>query len=360
MGKFLHNIERFIKIIAKRFVQNNYTPIKIDKAKRIFPVRSYCKILLLRHDRLGDVLISTPFLKALRELMPEANIDILLSYKNMTLAPAAGRFIDNVLVLENSPRLFIKLISGIRKKHYDLIIDLLDNESTTSNLIMKFSLANNKLGFDKSNANNYNYVVPIPNRGQVHIARRLFSLLLPFGATEPPDKINIELPLNKDSVSKAARLLGKKEKSIRLGINLTGSNESKYWGDNHYIDFINEIKAVSDVECLLFAVPRIMARAERISDATGAKLAPLQSDFYIYVAMLNECDIILTPDTVAVHIAAALDKPVIALFHSPEPDKLMPWYPLCSHSKSIVAKYSITEIKVKQVLSAFIELMGAE
>ncbi len=115
---------------------------------------------------------------------------------------------------------------------------------------------------------------------------------------------------------------------------------------------------MDNVEVVLFAVPVIKEKAGKISAASGAKIAPIQPDFFVYAAMLNECDMILTTDTAAVHLSAAFGKPVIALFHSPEPDKLMPWYPLGTESKSIVAKYSIAEITVAQVIDAFNELKG--
>jgi ADP-heptose:LPS heptosyltransferase len=354
----LHHIERFFKKIANKFVQNNYTPEKINTPERIFTANTHFKILLLRHDRLGDVLISIPFVRELRDILPGAKIDILLSFKNKTAARIIEKYTNNILILDNKPSAFINLIRRIRRERYDLIIDLLDNESATSNLIMKYSIAVKKLGFDKSNANNYNYVVPIPHRGNVHIVKRLFSLLIPFGEAELPDSIKLEFPLNKEEINQAKSLLSEKQKRLRLGINLTGSNESKYWGDENYINFIREITTVTDVEVLLFAVLRIKDKAEKIAAATGASMAPIQNDFFIYAAMLNECDLILTPDTVAVHLAAAFGKPVITLFHSPEPQKLMPWYPLDTASRSIVAKHSIAEITVEQVLAAYKELKG--
>ena len=82
----------------------------------------------------------------------------------------------------------------------------------------------------------------------------------------------------------------------------------------------------------------------------------MTNDFIAYAAMLNECDIILTPDTVAVHLAAAFGKPVIALFQVPEPDILMPWYPLGTKCQCIENKHAIREIPVNQVLDAFRKL----
>jgi ADP-heptose:LPS heptosyltransferase len=353
LNKFLHHIERILKKAADKFIQNNYSPYLITKSEKIFIPESGFKVLLLRHDRLGDVLISTPFLKELRTILNDSRIDIILSFKNKNGKRAIEKYCNNVFILDNKPVKFFRMILEIRRERYDLAVDLLDNASVTSNLILKYSKAKAKLGFDKSNSNNYTHIVPIPDRGSVHIAKRLFALLLPFGHSGIPGKINLEFPLQDYEKEKAAKLLGKKQNKVRLGINLTGSNDSKYWGTENYIQFINEITQTDNVEVVLFAIPRIENKAKFIAAETSCRIAPLQNDFIIYAAMLNECDIILTPDTVAVHLAAAFGKPVIAMFHSPEPHKLMPWYPLGTENKSIVAENGIREINPMEVVNAF-------
>ena len=330
----------------------------INKPENIFANSKELKILLLRHDRIGDILISTPFLKELRKIMGNKEIDILLSFKNKTASRAVEYLTDNILILDNKLFPFLKLIRMIRNERYDLVIDLLDNPSTTSNLILKYSGAKIKLGFDKANANNYNYVVPLPDKGKVHIAKRLFSLLLPFGYDKNPDNIHLDFPLKKTEKSEAAKLLGEKKCDLRLGINLSGSNDSKYWGDDKYIKFIKNFKSNYDVDVVLFALPKHSIKAEYIASQSGARTAPPNSDFNVFAAMLNECDLILTPDTSAVHLASAFNKPVVTLFVSPDPSVLMPWFPLNANSKSLVAKNNLAEIKVADVMLAFDELIN--
>ncbi len=357
LQKILHKIEWLNKKFLNIFIQNNYSPQKITQAEEIFVNLKNLKVLLLRHDRIGDVLITTPFLKELRRILPNEEIDILLSFKNKTVRRSVEYLVDDIMVLENKPLEFFKLIHKIRGKQYDMVIDLLDNESASSNMILKYSTAKIKLGFDKSNSNNYNFVVPIPDKGQVHIVRRLFSLLLPFGYDIGDKDIRLEFPLKKSEQTEAVKLLGKKDSEIRLGINLSGSNDSKYWGDEKYISFIKKVISSYDADVLLFALPKLKIRADYIASQCGGHIAPMQTDFNIYAAMLNECDIILTPDTAAVHLASAFNKPVIALFVSPHPDINMPWFPLNSKSKSFVAEHSYEEIKVSDVFEAFSDLV---
>jgi len=329
----------------------------IDAPSELFANGNIRRVLLLRHDRIGDVLISSNFVMHLRNSIPEAQIDILLSFRNYSAKRSVERFADEILKFENKPLSTLKLIQKIRKKKYDLIIDLLDNESATSNLILKYSLAKYKLGFGKSNSNNYTHVVILPDKSKVHITSRLLNLLLPFGHGAGDDAAKPIFPLLDNEIMEAAELLGKKQK-MRLGINLSGSSDAKYWGTKNYIEFINSVLDRYDWEVVLFATIKLQAKASEICTQTNAKIAPIQSNFNIYAAMISHCDCILTPDTAAVHIASALDIPVIALFQFTDEKYGMPWFPTGDQSKSIVSKENISAISVGVVINSFIELMG--
>jgi len=356
LESLLKNIEKFFKNFLNKLVQNRYEPQLISDTENIFNKPEILRILLLRHDRIGDVLISSHFLKRMRELKPKAEIDILLSFRNYNAKRAVESYIDDILILQNKPVSILKLINTIRRKKYDLIIDLFDNESATSNLILKYSKAKYKLGFDKSNSNNYTHIVPLPDKSENHITQRLQSLFLPFGEMFEDEKIKLEYSLKDEEVSKANELLGTKDR-LRLGINLSGSSRAKYWGNENYIGFINEMTERYDIEIVLFTTQKNLSDAEYISSESKSRIAPIQSDFNVYAAMLAQCDCIISPDTAAVHLASAHQIPIIALFQLADDRYGMPWYPIGNRSKSIVTKDSISSIQVKEVVSAFEDLI---
>ena len=67
-------------------------PLKITQSEKIFS--NLNKILLLRQDRIGDVIVSIPFLKILRETLPNTEIHILLGKKNINAEIFINKFCD--------------------------------------------------------------------------------------------------------------------------------------------------------------------------------------------------------------------------------------------------------------------------
>ncbi|SHN60722.1 glycosyltransferase family 9 protein [Desulfovibrio litoralis] len=82
----------------------------------------YKKILCIRTDRLGDMLVTTPGFKALRQHFPSAQIDVLASQDNF-FALNGNNDIDKVLVFyKNKPTTWLKLFTDLFKAKYDLVI----------------------------------------------------------------------------------------------------------------------------------------------------------------------------------------------------------------------------------------------
>ena len=112
------------------------------------------KVLVMQLDYLGDIVVSTPALKALRNILPTAFIDLLTSSENKNYIenfPFVNRifYIKNPLHLGRSAahcRDFYKLISDLPKEKYDLIIEL--SGKLTNQLLLFFVKAKYKIGQD--------------------------------------------------------------------------------------------------------------------------------------------------------------------------------------------------------------------
>ena len=80
------------------------------------------KILLIRTDRIGDLVTTTPAIRAVRKKFPEAKIDFLASNLNH-LALAANPYLDNIYVLHHKHFwTWPLLVHRLRKQKYDAII----------------------------------------------------------------------------------------------------------------------------------------------------------------------------------------------------------------------------------------------
>ena len=352
---FIKKTELSIKKGINKFLFSGGQPELVSEPIKLFD-ENIKRILLLRQDRIGDVLVSTGFLRNLRKIMRNSEIDILLSNKNFGARRAADPWADNVLKYKKGLNQSIKLIGQLKKRKYDLVIDLFDNASTTSSILLKNLNAKYKLGFEKENSGNYSHIVPLPNKREVHIVDRIANLLLPFGLEPSEMDLRLEYKLSENDKIKAMEKIPKSDREI-LGINLAGSSRAKYWGTSNNIEFIKKIEG-QDIDIIIFSMPDYKAELDEICSKTKANPAPAASSVHEYACLLSRCDFLLTTDTSAVHFASAFDIPQIALYtEGRDPAAPLPWMAYKSEARSLVSpSRQLSDINPDDVHKAFLEI----
>ena len=343
-----------------RFLRFRGNQEYISEASDSFEFSGKIKMLLLRQDRIGDVIISIPVVKYLREKFPDSQIDMLFSKYNLGAAGAVKPFISNTYCYSKKLLKDIALIRRLRKQNYDVIIDMFDNPSTTSALLVKLIKPDYSVGLDKENNYLYSHIVPLPDRRKVHIVERTANLLLPFGLDPGRLDLSLDYYVTLQDNARARELLGPKQKKGRLGINLSGSNISKYWGTQNYIEFIKSVSAnYKGMDIIVFGMKTNREEVNKILSSTNARKAPFVDSVHDYALMLGTCDYLLTTDTSAVHFAAAFQVPTLALYSIPNGDNnLKPWLPYKNkHVAVSTTSRNISKIAPAEVARAFDKLI---
>lgn len=346
---WLKSIELWLRHALMRLARNA-DPTRIASPTPLFEPTS--KVLVLRHDKIGDAIITLPLLRALRTRYPELRIDVLLSRRNASMSARLKRYANRCWVYEKSPLKMLSLLSALRRENYDVILDPTDNPSTTSSLLIQL-LGRKAIGIDKSNARLYAYLVPMLDRNRMHIIERIAQTLLPFGIDPKEESLDLEYPLEKEELARAQRRLGERSAPYRFGINISAGDHWRYWGRENFIAFIERFKARHrEAEIILFAAPSDAEEARAIAAATASHIAPSAPTLDDFAAMLVQCDLLLTPDTSVVHIAAAWKVPQVALY-SRVPGLPMVWLPYRSPHRALeTSSDCISAIPVEDALSA--------
>lgn len=362
MKKILKKIElKFRKLFLAIIQSQSKIPQKIIKPANIFEKNKNWKIIILRQDRIGDLLISVPFLKTLKFDLKNSVIDIVLSEKNKVAKNCITHYTDSQFILPKNLKI-IPFLFKLRKKHYDICIDLFDNSSATSSFLIKYIKPKCSIGLEKSNASIYDYVVPLKNKNEFHIIERIADLLFPFNIN--PNELNLsleyKLPVTAVVFAKKyfSQLIQKDREKNVLGINIAGSSEAKFWGAQNNINFIKEInKHFPEVVVILFGTNDYLEIMNEIKTQTNSQIASQTKNFDEYAAMISDCNFLLTPDTSAVHLAACFKIPCICLYTTSDGNFGMVWTPYHSPYKMLVAKNtSLNQISVNSVFEAFNEL----
>lgn len=276
---------------------------------------------------IGDVLISSIICNNLRLAYPDAQIDYLV-YESTNPVLEGNPNIDNLILFQDKHRknkkMFLDLVHGIRDTKYDLLIDAYSK--LESWLIALLSGAKQKISYKKF-GRNFIYTdnviftnVPKTNLG-LAIERRL-ALLEPLDLkieVDPYPKLFVTEKENQEALALFEHYHLKKERKTVM-ISLLGSENSKTYPLEYMSKIVDTIADSFDVNILFNYFPKQIKEAKIVFDfckpSTQEKIYfdLLGNDLRSFIAIMNNCDIIVGNDGGAINMAKALNKPSFVIF----------------------------------------------
>ncbi len=354
----LKKVELAVRRFYNAHVGGNAEPVIIDAPANALDASSVRRVLLLRQDRIGDVLVSTPVIRALRRLMPHAQIDMVMSTNNIAVRQAVADQVDHIHVFKKSLLHLVVLRRRLRRQRYDLVIDLMDNASSTSALLISGARANFSIGVDKVNRGVYTHVVPLADQTRVHIVERIARLLWPLGVDLRGEDLRLSFPLTDTQRQHAASLMTDPHGRPVLAVNISGSDVHRMYPEKLMITLLQRVsgrwcqEGPGAVKMRIISAPMHSDMAHRIGQACGIDVVPPQSSYASFAACIAAADMLLTPDTSAVHAAAAHGVPSVVLF-SQDSRGLMPWLPYATPCwPCVTTKGALETIDVDDVRKA--------
>jgi ADP-heptose:LPS heptosyltransferase len=327
-----------------------------SRAEDLLHLPAAPRILLIRMERIGDVLVSVPVLRSLRARYPKACIDLLVSRANLAVRDAVDPFVDQVWCYQKTVRSALGLLRGLRRAHYDVVVDLVDNPSATAQLVIRWCGAPAAVGLLHAEAGLYTHAAPVLDQRTVHPVERLAQLLLPFGIDPFSQSLDLAYPLSPADIESAQRTLGPTWRPLRLGVNVSGRETGKQWGSANYIAVIRHLMSKdSRFAVSVCGTPQDATEVRRVAFATNAPAVPPRSTLREFAAIVHEFDLLLTPDTAVVHLAAAWKIPTVALYRS-DP-AVAPWLPYHTPHRAVADPRGIPAIPVDRVIAALEELI---
>ena len=343
-------MERGIRSMFNSTFMKSRSPVVVTEAIDL-GLGTSPNVAFLRQDRIGDVLVATPLIAATRERYPDANISIVLSTNNVAVRSAVEHIVDDVLVYRKSLSSMIDVTKSLRQRRLDVIVDLLDNPSSTSSLMVSRSGARYAIGVDKENAGVYTHVVPLKPRDSVHISERISPLLLPLGISDEGLDLRPLYPVTVDETAAAMKILDLQPSDASLGIVLSGSMESKKFGVENTIRVIDQLTMqYPSVRLFIFGSPEEEEEVALVSKRTGATGVPPSSSFHEFATRLSVMKALWSPDTSTVHLASAWNL-ACCVMYSPDVEQRMPWYPYNTHCEVLKSDtQNIKDIPVEEVV----------
>ncbi|MBI4727259.1 glycosyltransferase family 9 protein [candidate division TA06 bacterium] len=306
-----------------------YSPdqVKLDSVKSILVIR--------QHDQLGDLILTTPVYRALRQRFPQARITAMARYYTHPVLHNNPN-IDRVLVYPEklklaTPKRLFQLLKGLRQS-YDLCIVLNTVSHSLSSDVLgllsgaRYRLGTSELPFYDFRPNLFYNILSAPPTFPLHETKRSLLITERLGITT--DDLSEEVCLTPEEQEQGRKLLWDRhlipEKTI--GLNLGAYNMPNRWPYRKYAALADWLASEFGFQIAVFWGPRENNLGERFLGAVNVKVTALPGlDVRQLAGVLRQLRLVVCNNTGIMHLSAAVGAPTFAIFGQNDPEL---WRPL--------------------------------
>ena len=293
------------------------------------------RVLLLRLERIGDLLMAIPAIADARAAAPNAEIELVVGSWNAGVARRI-RGINKVHVVDapwlardatgSGAAALIGTALGWRTRGYDIALNF--EPDVRSNAMLALSGAQWTAGYRSAGggalldqALDYQ-----PQHHTADNARRLVRSALGQGG--PADLAGLDIPI--EAQNHAAQILAGRTRPF-VAMHAAGGREVKQWDPARFATVARRLIEDRGATLVLTGGPGDAAIVEGVK--RGLPISNVidvsnLSDLLSVAAVLERCDLMITGDTGPMHLAAAVRTPIVAVFGPSDPRRYGPRGPL--------------------------------
>ncbi|MFQ3597430.1 MAG: glycosyltransferase family 9 protein [Chloroherpetonaceae bacterium] len=322
------------------------------------------RVLVIRNDVLGDMIVTTPIFHALKFLNPNIEIDVVASPQNAPLVQADSR-ISHVIVYEKSFRFWLKLWKLGRQRNYDAVFSLIYGTPQTQGFLANIAAKRNalKLSVQRHPKHECFFSRMVRVEQEAHIAEQWLSVALDafeLNGKPIPCQISLQVP-KRESVFNFLKQNAIKEKEFIL-INLSaGKNRVKAWSKEKYRELIQRLTQNRSEPVVLSCAPNEIRLMEEVKENRQAICFYPTNDVRDVAELIRQAKLLITPDTGVVHLGSAMKTPMVVLYSRWVGGNVHQlWSPYQVPSRCLVAprRLPVSVIEVEEVVQALYHLLS--
>jgi heptosyltransferase III len=290
---------------------------------------SFTNILVIKLRHIGDVLLATPVFRTLKEAFPQARLTALVNRGTESVLRHHPD-LHEILVAEKGPvTAQLRFIRELRRKRFDCVVDLTDGDRSA--FMSLATGAKTRIGFNAEHRWRglfYTHVAkPLPedaHRIEYDLAT-VRSLGLTPATSRPTLYLSSDEELSADQVLDA--LSAEDGRSSKLIIIQPGARYPlKVWPMERFAELVDRLARAVRCRILLGGDTREREAAEAIRAQTQYRPTVVAGRLSLleFGALLKRCDLFIGNDGGAMHMAAAVGTPVVALFGPTYPQRWGP------------------------------------
>jgi ADP-heptose:LPS heptosyltransferase len=335
----------------------------------IHPSVDALKILVVKRDKVGDLLLATPMLQALREALPDARIDILASdYSAWVVSDSP--WLDRVWIYRRArvgKRLFpgaalgqVRLWWQLRRMHYDVAIAANGEASQRATRRALYAGARRTIAYSDRTLRGLTDALAPPVEG--HERDRLLRLLAPLGIVMPRDPPAPQFTPPAEMLGQARQWL--RDQGLAPGgyvvIGLGARRARKQPLARQVLRWSAALRSRHDLATVFMWTPGASdnpsypgddAAAAEVLAAHAGDIHPFRGSLLGAVGLVWNARTSVFPDSGLMHLAAASPGGVLGFFAEPEASPPPgQWGPLGPRAQCLVAAKRVGDLSDEEVL----------
>jgi heptosyltransferase-2 len=289
------------------------------------------RILIRATNWVGDAIMALPALRATRAKFPAAWISIIARpyvadiYRGQNICDALIPYDPKSVHRGWKGR--ESLVSEVHSQKFDIAL-LLQNAFDAAWLAWRARIPE-RIGYARDGRSFLlTKAIPVPKQGEIPSHEKFYylELLRRAGWIENLANVSqINLEVAESAKHRAEQILlgaGARPAVFRIAVGAGASyGSAKCWPPDRFAKALNEVRVTRDADVILFGTPGEAAVSNAIATELGQKPIDLTGKTAIadLPALLSQCHLFLGNDSGAMHVAAAVGLPVVAIFGPTDP-----------------------------------------
>ncbi len=266
------------------------------------------KILVIRFSSIGDIVLTSPVLRCVKQQRPDAEVHFLTKAQFRDLV-AHSPYVDKVHTIEDG---IGRVMPALEKERFDAVIDLHHNLRTWR---VKLGLSGAKYSFEKLNVEKWMLVNLKRDRmPRKHIVDRYMDTVAPLGVSNDGQGLDLFIPPERE-VPLAS--LPESHHSGYVALCIGAAHYTKRLPPHKLIELARLVQG----PLVIIGGPDDQAVAREIVNAIGARVWDTtgQYDLLGSASLIKQAKSCITHDSGAMHIAAAFRKRTVSVWGNTVP-----------------------------------------
>jgi|GEM_PF-3059360 len=358
MSSILKKIEKSLRIplytIAKQFVSKRDATLPLDG-------NSMQRILLIRDDRIGDMVVTLPSLQFMKDTFPHLKIDILCSPSNISVLQENPN-IHQAYILPKNKIQRISFLRSLRKNNYDCIVPLVFLKKSRYGFFSQLIQTPDTITvvFERNVKEPYTSFfsvltsIPFGPYTMTEMIQRWFCLIFGLEFNALYNNLPFQIPEESKSIADNFIIQNQIRKPIII-YNISASETIRQLDQQTHKEVIEQLlMKAPQFQIVILFIPKDNQTVTLIKNEFKNHVLVFEPTSVLFdtIALIEQSAVVISPNTAITHITATLDKPLLSIQSNATTPE---WKPKHNKYRLVLAKdsQSVSTISSSEIITEF-------